>query len=326
MRDSFATLLASLLVPERHTEIPKQKLRFLVGSGGGHEGDVHAAKLVDLGVVHLGKDDLVPKAQGVVASSVERTRGNPPEVANSGQGDVEQAIHELEHAVAPQGHGGGDGHAFAQLESGDRLPGAAHGGLLAGDPTQLVHRRVQELDVLGRLADAHVDHDLLQARHRHHVGVVPLLHQARRYLLNVGGLEPGADLAPAHLSSTPSQRRQMRTLRPSASVRAPIRVRLPHSPQTTMTLLAWIGASRSAMPPLMLRWGLGRVRRLMNPTPCTITRFFSGITFRIFPCLPASLPAITSTPSFLRSRVRTCSFAALAGIFTKPPGPGTRSS
>src|SRR2546428_6171447 len=84
-----------------------------------------------------------------------------------------------------------------------------------------------------------------------------------------------------------------------------MRVRSPHSPHTTMTLLAWMGASRSAMPPLMLRWGLGRVCFLVKPTPCTMMRFFSGMTLRILPCLPASRPAMTWTTSFLRSRMRT---------------------
>src|SRR5262245_35110273 len=65
-----------------------------------------------------------------------------------------------------------------------------------------------------------------------------------------------------------------------------------------------MGASRSAMPPLMFRWGLGRVWRLTNPTPCTITRFFSGITFRTLPCLPASRPEITCTVSFFLRLIR----------------------
>ena len=54
-----------------------------------------------------------------------------------------------------------DGHARADLEAGDRRAGAAQLRALAGDLRQLVHRRVEQLRVGLRLADAHVQRDLL---------------------------------------------------------------------------------------------------------------------------------------------------------------------
>src|SRR5204863_9650367 len=159
--------LSTLLMPERHAEVLEEQLAFLVRTGRGHEGDVHAAHLVDLRVVDLLEDELVLEAERVVAAPVEGVGGHAPEVAHAGQGDVEEPVHELVHAVAAQGDGGGDGHALAQAEGGDGLAAPPHGRLLAGDAAELVDGGVEELDVLRRLPHPHVDHDLAQAGHRH---------------------------------------------------------------------------------------------------------------------------------------------------------------
>src|SRR5262249_37506825 len=114
-------------------------------------------------------------------------------------------------------------------------------------------------------------------------------------------------------SSTSPVRRLTRTLRPSPSTLCEIRVRRSSSPETSITFDTWMGASRSAIPPLMFRCGFGLVWRLMKPTPCTITRFFSRMTFRTLPRFPASLPEITSTRSFFFSRIFIgCTLFALA--------------
>src|SRR5580692_3688748 len=55
--------------------------------------------------------------------------------------------------------------------------------------------------------------------------------------------------------------------------------------------------SCSAMPPLILRCGLGLTCFLTIMTPSTRTRFLSAMTRRTRPCLPLSLPATTSTLS-----------------------------
>ncbi len=104
----------------------------------------------------------------------------------------------------------------------------------------------------------------------------------------------------AHLSTTPSHLRQMRTFRPSPSTLLPSRVGLPHSGHTSCTFEAWSPASRSTSPPLMLRCGFGFVWRLMMFTPSTTSRFFSARTFSTRPRLPRSLPVMTTTLSFFR--------------------------
>src|SRR6185436_603109 len=96
----------------------EEELGFLVRTGRGNEGHVHAAELVHLGIVDLGKDDLVLETQGVVAPPVERVRGQAPEVTDPGKGYVEEAVAELVHAIATQGDGGRDGHLLAQAEGG----------------------------------------------------------------------------------------------------------------------------------------------------------------------------------------------------------------
>src|SRR6185436_11727280 len=94
--------------------------------------------------------------------------------------------------------------------------------------------------------------------------------QGRRDVLFVAVLQS------AHLSTTPSHLRQMRTLRPSPSSLLPRRVGLLHSGHTGWTLDACSAALRSTSPPLMLRCGFGLVWRLMMFTHSTSTRFFAG--------------------------------------------------
>ena len=52
----------------------------LVGPGGGHDRDLHAAQLVDLVVLDLREDELIPEAERVVAAAIKGvggdTRGN----------------------------------------------------------------------------------------------------------------------------------------------------------------------------------------------------------------------------------------------------------
>src|SRR5262249_41100504 len=133
----------------------------------------------------------------------------------------------------------------------------------------------------------------------HHILVPELLFEGRGDFFLIARSQP------VHLSTTPSHLRQMRTLRPSVRMRRPMRVTLPHSGHTSCTLLAWSDASRSTIPPLMLRCGFGRVCRLIMFTPSTIKRFFVGSTFSTRPRLPLSLPVFTDTVSLRRIGVCT---------------------
>ena len=116
---------------------------------------------------------------------------------------------------------------------------------------ELVGAGVDDLGVAGRLAEAHVDDDLLDLRDRHHVRVAELLRERRHDFLAVAFLQA------AHLSTTPSHLRQIRTLRPSPRILRPMRVGLPHSGHTICTFEACSGASRSTTPPLICFCGLG---------------------------------------------------------------------
>src|SRR4029079_12880964 len=163
----------------------------------------------------------------------------------------------------------------------------------AGDAADLVGTDVGELGVGRGLAEPHVDDHLLDLGDRHHVAVAEFLLQRRHDFLLVALSQA------AHLSTTPSHLRQIRTLR-SPSTRWPMRVILPHSGHTSCTLLACTVPSRSTMPPLMLRCGFGFVCRLMMLTPSTITRPFAGNTLSTRPRLPLSRPVVTMTLSFFR--------------------------
>src|SRR5690606_32839128 len=87
---------------------------------------------------------------------------------------------------------------------------------------------------------------------------------------------------------------------PSLVTCLPTRVGLPQCGQTRATLAAANGASKLTMPPCGVL-GVGLVCFLTMLTPATTTLFARGITRRILPVLPRSLPRRTNTVSSRRS-------------------------
>src|SRR5437870_8793252 len=303
---------------ERHADELQQLPRLFVGLRRRDDRDVHAARLVDLHVVDLGEQQLVAQAERVVAAAVEPARRHALEVAHARQRDAHQPIEELPHALAAERDHRADRHPFSDLERRDRFLRAAHHRLLPRDARELVGAGVDDLRVRGRLAEAHVHDDLVDLRHGHHVLVPELLLQSRDDVLGVLLFQPGA-----HLSTTPSHLRQIRTLRPSPRILWPTRVCAPHSGHTSWTFEACSDASRSTMPPLMFLPGFGFVWRLIMFTPSTMRRSLSGNTFSTRPRLPRSLPVMTRTLSFLRIGVarRDISATRQEWLFTALPAP-----
>src|SRR6266511_2094472 len=136
-------------------------------------------------VVDLREDQLFADAERVVAAPVERTRAEAPEVADPRERDRDEPIEELPHPVAAQRYARADRHPLADLEAGDRLPGAAHLRALAGDDRQLLDRRVELLGVVFRLPDSHVQSDLLDPRDLHDRFQAKVVLQLRAQLANV---------------------------------------------------------------------------------------------------------------------------------------------
>src|ERR1051325_8839186 len=189
--DFFATKSLLLLArPERHVHELEQLPALFVGARGGDDRHVHAAHLGHLLEVDLGEDDLFVESRRVVATSVERARREPAEVADTRRRHVHQPVEELVHPRAAERDHAADREALAQLEVRDRLLRLADGRLLAADLGQLVRRDVDVLDVRGRVTHAHVDHDLHEARGLHDTRVSELLHEHREHLLGVMLREP----------------------------------------------------------------------------------------------------------------------------------------
>src|SRR3954454_15113390 len=170
----------------------EQSPAFGVGTSGGHDRDVHAPRDVDAVVVDLREDQLLGDAERVVAAAVE-LRGQAAEVTDAGNGDADEAIEELPHAVAAQRDLGADGIAFTQLEAGDRLLRLRHDGLLPGDDLEIAHGGFEQARLLHGTADAHVEHDLLEARDLHDVADTERLLERGADLVVVPLLEPGRD-------------------------------------------------------------------------------------------------------------------------------------
>src|SRR6266576_172792 len=162
---------------ERHSEPRQQTPSLVVRLRGRNDRNLEPAQLVDLVVVDLRKDHLLAQAKRVVPATVEGIGADPAKVADARQRDVQQLVEEIPHAAAAQSRLDADGLAGAQLERGDRLLGLDELWLLAGDRLHVTYGRVERLVVVLRLADADVDHDLVDARHLHGVPVVELLGQ-----------------------------------------------------------------------------------------------------------------------------------------------------
>ena len=182
------------LLLEGEAELLEQRAGLLVVLGRGHHGDVHTAHAVDRVGIDLVEDRLLGQPEGVVAVAVELLGAQAPEVADAREGDRDETVEELPHAVAPHGHVGADGLALAQLELGDGATRLGDLGLLTGDGRQVAHGALDHLRVVGGLAHTHVDDDLDHAGDLHHVGVVELLAKGRLDLVQVDGLQAGGDL------------------------------------------------------------------------------------------------------------------------------------
>src|SRR3954451_3226302 len=89
---------------EGHAEAPQQLPRLVVAVGAGDEGDVHALDEGHLVGVDLGEHLLLGQPQAVVAVPVEALGVDAAEVADTRQGDADQAVEELVHAPAAQRH------------------------------------------------------------------------------------------------------------------------------------------------------------------------------------------------------------------------------
>src|SRR5260221_1793421 len=78
----LSRLRSVFTITERHPHQLEQTAAFFVGFGGGDNGDLHAAHLVDFVVLDLREDQLFAQAERVVAAPVERLAADPAKVAS----------------------------------------------------------------------------------------------------------------------------------------------------------------------------------------------------------------------------------------------------
>src|SRR5260221_7027358 len=284
---------------ERKAKGGEQRARLIVVFSGRGDADVEPAQGVDLVVFDFRKNDLLLDAEAVVAAAVERAARDAAEVTDTRDCHGDQPIQELVHALATQGHHAPDRISLADLERRDRLLGLGDHGFLAGDLGEIGNGVVQDLLVRRRLAHAHIQRDLLDARYFHR-GLVPeLLHEVGHDVLAVIVLQAGhrqvsvlvnqaSTISPLDLNT--------RTLRPSSISLKPIRSAFLVCGLNSATLEMSIGMSLSTMPPVKPFMGLGRWCFLTRLTPST-TRCLASTIRSTVPRLPLSLPAVTMTAS-----------------------------
>src|SRR5581483_9714802 len=161
----------------------QQRARLIVSTSGGHDGDVHSLQLVHPRVIDLGKDQLIVQAHGVIAAAVEGLGRDAAEITHTGQHDIHQPIEEFVHAVTAKRDHRADRHSLADLECRDRLLRPGHNRLLAGNLAEFVDRGIEHFGVLRGFAYTHVDHDLVEPRHRHGILQLKFFHQSGSDLL-----------------------------------------------------------------------------------------------------------------------------------------------
>src|SRR5436190_399072 len=172
-------------------ELAQQGAGGVVATGARDDGDIHPVDLLDLVVVDLGEDHLFLDADRVVAPAVEAVRRQPAEVAHARHRDGDEPIEKLVHPRAPQRYGAADRHALPEIEVRDRLLGARHDRVLAGDRGELGRRRLQALGVLGRIPHPDVEHDLHELGNFVRVAEPELLGELRPHALLVVLEQPG---------------------------------------------------------------------------------------------------------------------------------------
>src|SRR5947209_6007677 len=246
---------------ERQAEGLQKGAGVFVGLGAGRDRHVEAAYLLDVVVVDLREDDLLAHAERVVAATVERAGIEPPEVADAREGDRDQPVEELVHARAAERHLRAHRHPFAHLELRDRLARLAHLGALARDRRQLLHGGVEQLRVGLRLAHAHVERDLLEARDLHDRGEAELVLQLRTDLALVALLHARCvgvgrccahDLSISWPQSACLHTRTRTCLSFTVLRTVPTRVGFLHVGQTIITFDTGSGADFSMIPPGMI--------------------------------------------------------------------------
>src|SRR5690242_19589181 len=104
------------LTSERPSQFSQQPHREIVPVRRGDQGDVHTMDLLDPVEVDFRKDHLLLDAEGVVAPAIEAPAGEPPEIPDPGNGQVDEAVEELVHASASQRDRGTDRHSSPKTE------------------------------------------------------------------------------------------------------------------------------------------------------------------------------------------------------------------
>ena len=122
----------------------------------------------------------------------------------------------------------------------------------------LLDRRIEQLHVLDRLAEAHVEDDLLEPRHLERGSCSPISFCSGRHDVLVDTLlqsrnhrcRPSPHRSHVCLAAATADARRAA---PSSSRASPIRAGALHRSHMIMRFERWIGASFSTMPPGALR-------------------------------------------------------------------------
>ena len=148
--------------------------------GGGDDGDVHAARGVDLVVVDLGEHDLLVEPERVVAAAVPATCAGRPRKSRMRGMATPISRSRNSHMRSPRSV------TLQPIDWPSRslkpaidLRALVMIGFWPADAGEVGDGALEQRRLLGGPADAHVDDDLLERRHLHHVARAELALAAR---------------------------------------------------------------------------------------------------------------------------------------------------
>merc|ERR1711881_463576 len=114
---------------------------------------------------------------GIVTTPVKGFRVQTTEVANTRNGNGNQALEELVHTLATQGYLTANRPAFTDLEACNRLASVGYQGLLTGNCSHVRQGTIHRLTILGGLTYTHVQGDLGDLWHFHDITETKLFFQ-----------------------------------------------------------------------------------------------------------------------------------------------------
>src|SRR5262249_15810878 len=98
----------SSFLAERHPKRPQELACLVVVVRAGHKRDIHTLGEGDFVRINFRKNHLLGEAETVISLAIKALGIDPSEIADTRQGDTDQAVEKLVHSPAAQSYPAAD--------------------------------------------------------------------------------------------------------------------------------------------------------------------------------------------------------------------------